>query len=44
LIRYNQSHLPGAHSIPVPLLEEKQAEVLPKNKDLPLVFYCGGPT
>jgi hypothetical protein len=44
LIRYNQSHLPGAHSIPVPLLEEKKAEVLPKNKDLPLVFYCGGPT
>jgi len=44
LIRYNQSHLPDAHSIPVPMLEEKQAGVLPKNKDLPLVFYCGGPT
>ena len=44
LARYNQSHLPGAHAIPVPLLEEKQAAVLPKNKDLPLVFYCGGPT
>lgn len=43
-IRYNQSHLPEAHSIPVPLLEEKQAAVLPKNKDIPLVFYCGGPT
>jgi len=24
LIRYNQSHLPEAHSIPVPLLEEKR--------------------
>ena len=44
LARFDQSHLPGAHSIPVPLLEKKQAEVLPKNKDLPLVFYCGGPT
>lgn len=42
--RYNQSHLPEANTIPVPLLEKKQAEVLPKNKDLPLVFYCGGPT
>lgn len=44
LMRYNQSHLPDAHSIPVPLLEEKKGEVLPKNKDIPLVFYCGGPT
>jgi hypothetical protein len=44
LARFNQSHLPGAHAIPVPLLEEKQAAVLPKEKDLPLVFYCGGPT
>jgi hypothetical protein len=42
--RFDQSHLPGAHSIPVPLLEKKQAEVLPKDKDMPLVFYCGGPT
>jgi hypothetical protein len=43
--RYDQSHLPGAHSIPpVPALEKKQAEVLPKDKDMPLVFYCGGPT
>ncbi|WP_319585596.1 rhodanese-like domain-containing protein [uncultured Desulfobulbus sp.] len=44
LIRFNQSHLPDAHSVPVPMLEEKQTEVLPKNKELPLVFYCGGPT
>ena len=42
--RYDQSHLPGAHSISVPELEKKQAEVLPKDKDMPLVFYCGGPT
>jgi hypothetical protein len=42
--RYNQSHLPGAVSIPVPMLEEKQAAVLPKDKDELIVFYCGGPT
>nr|WP_240193483.1 rhodanese-like domain-containing protein [Desulfobulbus alkaliphilus] len=42
--RYAQSHLPGAHSLPVPLLNEKQGEVLPEDKDIPLVFYCGGVT
>ena len=42
--RFDQSHLPGAVSIPVPLLEEKQAAVLPKDKNDLLVFYCGGPT
>lgn len=42
--RYNQSHLPGAVSVPVPMLEEKQAAVLPKDKDELIVFYCGGPT
>jgi hypothetical protein len=44
LARFNQSHLPGAHAIPVPMLEEKHMAVLPKEKDFPLVFYCGGPT
>ena len=43
-MRYNQSHLPDAVSIPVPMLEEKQAAVLPKDKNELLVFYCGGPT
>jgi hypothetical protein len=42
--RYGQSHLPGALSIPVPLLQEKQAGLLPPDKNQPLVFYCGGPT
>jgi hypothetical protein len=42
--RFDQSHLPGAVSIPVPMLEEKQAAVLPKDKNELLVFYCGGPT
>jgi hypothetical protein len=42
--RHGQSHLPGAVSIPVPLLEEKQAAALPEDKNKLLVFYCGGPT
>lgn len=42
--RFDQAHLPGAHSIPVSLLEKKQAEVLPKDKNQLLVFYCGGIT
>lgn len=42
--RYNQAHLPGAISIPVPLLKEKKAAVLPADKDRLLVFYCGGYT
>ena len=42
--RYGQSHLPGAVSIPVPILKEKQATLLPADKNELLVFYCGGPT
>lgn len=42
--RFDQAHLPGAHSIPLPVLEKKQAAVLPKDKNQPLVFYCGGIT
>lgn len=42
--RYGQSHLPGAVSIPVPILKEKQAALLPADKNELLVFYCGGPT
>lgn len=43
-MRYDQGHLPGSVSIPVPLLKEKKAAVLPKDKDQLLVFYCGGYT
>ena len=43
-LRYNQGHLPTAISIPVPLLKEKKAEVLPEDKDKLLIFYCGGYT
>jgi rhodanese-related sulfurtransferase len=42
--RYDQAHLPGAVSLPLPKLEEKQAEALPKDKNTPLIFYCGGIT
>lgn len=42
--RYGQSHLPGAVSIPVPIFKEKQAALLPADKNELLVFYCGGPT
>jgi len=42
--RFNQAHLPGAVSIPVPKLKEMKAEALPKDKDGLLVFYCGGYT
>lgn len=42
--RFDQAHLPGAHSIPLPELEKKQGEVLPKDKSIPLIFYCGGIT
>jgi len=43
-LRYNQGHLPSAVSVPVPLLKEKKAKVLPKEKDKLIVFYCGGYT
>ncbi|WP_153305833.1 rhodanese-like domain-containing protein [Desulfogranum mediterraneum] len=42
--RYGQAHLPGAVSIPVPLLKKKKAALLPADRDRLLIFYCGGPT
>ncbi len=42
--RFDQAHLPGAISIPVPKLKKMKAEVLPKDKDKLLIFYCGGYT
>jgi len=42
--RYGQSHLPGAVSIPVEKFEAGTPDLLPKEKDKLLVFYCGGYT
>ncbi len=43
-MRFNQGHLPGAVSIPVPLLKEQKEAVLPNDKNALIVFYCGGYT
>ena len=43
-VRYAQGHIIGAASIPVPKLKKEGAAALPKDKDLQLIFYCGGPT
>jgi len=37
-------HIPTAVSIPVTVLGKKGAELLPKDKNKLLIFYCGGPT
>ena len=42
--RYAQSHLPKAISIPVDQFKVKAPELLPKEKDKLLVFYCVGAT
>lgn len=42
--RFGQSHLPGAVSIPVEKMESGATDMLPKEKDKLLVFYCGGYT
>ena len=42
--RFALSHLPGAVSIPVDEMVAKAGDILPKEKDKLLVFYCGGPT
>lgn len=43
--RWHQAHIPGAVSIPDDELKEKgAAALLPADKALPLVFYCGGVT
>ena len=40
--RYQQSHLPGAVSIPATLAEKGQQALLPRDKETLLVFYDGG--
>lgn len=42
--RFAEGHIPSSVSIPVELLEEKGAELLPADKTLSLIFHCGGVT
>lgn len=47
VVRYNESHIPGAVSIPfakLVQLGDEGAKLLEPYKDKQLVFYCGGPT
>ncbi len=41
--KYVQGHLPGALSIPDSKYDEKKG-ILPIDKNIPLIFYCGGYT
>ena len=42
---YNKGHIQYAHSIPVKKMKEKGKELMPmNNKDIQLIFYCGGVT
>ncbi len=43
--RFHEGTIPGSIGIDVPTMKKKNgAALLPKNKDIQLVFYCGGPT
>jgi rhodanese-related sulfurtransferase len=47
--RYHEGHIPGAKSLPFAEMEKAEKEgrlpeLLPKEKDKLLVFYCGGVT
>jgi hypothetical protein len=42
--RFAAGHVPTSVSIPVGMMQKKGAEILPSDKDLPLIFHCGGPT
>ena len=42
--QYARSHLPTAISLPVCTMEENIDELPEENKNMPLIFYCGGPS
>lgn len=42
--RFHEGTVPGSINIPVAAMKKKGAELLPADKDIQLVFYCGGPT
>ena len=41
-IRYEEGHIPGALSMPFPMMPKLMSSVLPKDKSELVVFYCGG--
>lgn len=41
---YQGGHIPQARSLPYGAFDEKQQGVLPTDKEIQLVFYCGGIT
>ncbi len=42
--RFHEGTIQGSINIPVPVMKKNGAALLPKDKDIQLVFYCGGPT
>lgn len=42
--RFDEGSIVTAVSIPVPELNKNAAALLPKNKSMELIFFCGGPT
>ena len=42
--RYLEGHIPGAVLMAYAAFDKKHAQVLPKDKDKLLIFYCGGVT
>lgn len=42
--RWSVSHMPGALNIGTKEYKKKAAKLLPKDKNILLVMYCGGPT
>jgi hypothetical protein len=42
--KYLEGHIPDAVSMPYALFDRMHGMVLPENKDLPVIFYCGGTT
>ena len=39
---YMAGHIPYASNLPFPKLKKMKATALPKDKDILIIFYCGG--
>lgn len=42
--KFQEGYIPNAVSLPFPSFDKQYPTVLPENKDITLVFYCGGVT